>query len=634
MYRIRIRAALLLTIITGAAAYLMQVYLGIFYLRNLMLALSRLQVFNIIVFVLIAASNVIFWRVLSPLERSVNALAAGQAVSDEQRHRATHSGYKATVVILVTVIFAYVIGPIIGIVGNIAAGVSDYSLAEMLLIVLVNLSIGAMAGTHCILATENLVRKPLESLGVHRLGKADKYVSVRGRIMLPALSSVFFVAILFVTAGYGYLKNSLVSGTLSPELLASYFLETALLAVFALLWGAWLSWSISSGVSTRLRYLTDRIEQLAEGTGDLRLRASIARNDDIGRMASAFNGFMDVMGELVRRIRTQAIKTGQSGKRLSEQVVLASQSVAVLNESLGQVRESAGEQNAVIARAKNRIDEIASSISMVADMVSGQASFVEQSSASISQMVANIASVTRTAARADQLAENLTKLSEEGGAALKTSVQSIRELEEVSRSVGVIVSTISKIAAQTNLLAMNAAIEAAHAGSAGAGFAVVADEVRTLAESASRSAREIVDLIKNMTGRITTGVALADKAGASFDRINTGVFETTELVRTIAASMSEQKIGAEEILSSVSSLTAATQAIQEQTGTQRIKSDEMRQAIDAIVNASGRIVDAMQAELASTEKLAGMVQIVHEEAELNAAGTSDLLAAVANFQES
>ncbi|MBU0955436.1 MAG: methyl-accepting chemotaxis protein [Spirochaetes bacterium] len=577
-------------------------------------------------------ANILLWLALTPLESVLAALKNGSAVPDENKRLARKAGYRSTLVIQFTVLIGFFIGPIAGIAGNMAAGIADYTLAEALLIMAVNTSIGAMAGAHCIIAVENLLRRPMESLGLHQLEKNDRYVSMRGRILFPAVSSLVFALTLLICAAYGYLKAAMLQG-IDPALFRSFFIEISLASLAILLWGVWLSYSVASDLSRRLKVLGTRIEQLSEGHGDLRLRADIARNDDIGRMASAFNGFLVVMGNLVHKIRGQAEQAGQSGQRLAEQVNSAEKSFVQLNQSLATVGDSAGAQNRVINEAKNRIDDIAASISVVADMVANQAGFVEQSSASISEMVANIASVTKTAARADELAENLTRLSVEGGEALKTSVASIRELEDVSRSVGAIVSSISKIAAQTNLLAMNAAIEAAHAGSAGAGFAVVADEVRTLAESASSSAREIVVLIKNMTQRISSGVTLADKAGASFNRINDGVFETTELVRTIAASMSEQKLGAEEILNSVSHLTEATQAIQDQSETQRRKSDEMRMAMDEIVQASTRISQAMQAELQSAADLSAVVRRVQDETGNNLSGTANLLTAVSNFKD-
>lgn len=633
MQRIRIRAAALLTLITASAAYLMQVYLGVFFIRDIAANFSRLKVFNLIVIILVCGSNIIFWRVLTPLEQASSRTKKGENVPVEEKKKAREAAYGAVKVILFIIIFAYVVGPIAGLIGNTAAGISSYSIAQIILILLINASIGAMAGTHCILATENLLREPLGSLGLYHLEKDDRYISLRGRIMLPAISSIFLVIVLFLASGYGYLA-ALGGGKETVDSLGgTYFIETAILGVCIAAWGIYLSWCIASGVRLRLRHLSALITQLGDGTGDLRLRVDITRNDDIGAMASALNRFLAVMGTLVRKIRDLAVKTGLSGQLLADEVKHAGESVEALNLSLDQIRKSAEEQGISVRKARTSIDEIGTSINVVADMVSSQAGFVEQSSAAISQMVANIASVTRTASRADQLALQLTELSGQGGEALTASIAHIRELEEVSMAVGEIVSSISRIAAQTNLLAMNAAIEAAHAGEAGAGFAVVADEVRSLAESSSKSAKEISAMIKDMTQRITTGVNLADKAGASFKRITTGVTETTELVRTIAGSMSEQKSGADEILSSVGSLIEATHAIKEQTGTQRYKSDEVRIAMERIVEAAALISEAIAEELESTERLTGIIRTVDGEARANVSGTNDLLTAVENFSE-
>ncbi len=633
MNAIRIRAVVLLSVITTSAAYVMQVFLGVYFIRDLSGNFSRLKVFNIIVFVLVTGSIVLFWKVLTPLERAASASRKGIPVSGEERQKARTAAYNATRVILYTIVIAYVVGPIAGLIGNVAAGIGSYSLIQIVLILSINLAIGSMAGTHCILATENLTRGPLGSLGLYHLEKSDRYISLRGRILLPAASGVFLAVTLFVTAGYGYLV-ALSSGRQTLEQIgSSYFAETVPLALFVIGWGMYLSWCIATGVRSRLRHLSSLVDQLGDGTGNLSMRVDISTNDDIGSMASAVNRFLAVMGSLVRKIRDLAVSTGKSGQLLAEEVKNARESVEALNVSLEQIRQSASEQGESVLAARGSIDEIGNSIGVVADMVSSQAGFVEQSSAAISQMVANIASVTKTASRADQLAVQLTGFSAEGGDALTTAISHIRELEEVSRAVGEIVVSISRIAAQTNLLAMNAAIEAAHAGEAGAGFAVVADEVRSLAELSSKSAKEISGKIKDMTNRITTGVNLADKAGASFSRIRTGVDETTELVRMIAGSMSEQKHGADEILSSVSSLIEATHAIKEQTGTQRIKSDEVRLAMERIVEAANRISAAIEEELLNTGRLSHIVQTVDEEASAHVRGTGSLLAAVENFSE-
>jgi methyl-accepting chemotaxis protein len=298
---------------------------------------------------------------------------------------------------------------------------------------------------------------------------------------------------------------------------------------------------------------------------------------------------------------------------------------------VGRVHEAVGRQSETVSQTQLELEKMAGSIETVAEQVSTQAGFVEQSSASVSEMAANIASVTKLTEKADELAVNLKGISTEGDAAIRDTAIAMREIAEASRAVNDIVRVIQKISSQTNLLAMNAAIEAAHAGEAGRGFAVVADEVRTLAGSSAKSAREIVELIKNMMGKIEAGVARSEKAGASFKRIADGIGDTSELVKTISASMEEQKIGTEEILKSVNSLVDATEKIKSLTIDQRTNSGLMTEAMRKIVEASQLIEEAVQEETGGTQTLARVVALVSQEAEKNKESVTGLEATVNRF---
>ena len=632
MDKLRLKAAFILTGINGVASYMMQFFLGIYYEKDLPMVLGKLGVFNVIVVVLLVGANIMFWRVLGPVARAYGRSLSGQDLREAEREAARRSAERATRTILLIVVVAFIIGPIAGIIANTATGVSSYDALDIVLIVLVNAAIGAMSGTHSVLLIENLLRMPLESLEVRAVGERDRYQSIRARFALAGASSLVFAAVLFTAAAYGYAR-SLASGAADPgSYLGGFIVETVALALIVIGWGFWLVWTIASGVTSRLKSVTVRIQQIAEGGGDLTQRANIVRNDGIGQLASAFNRFLGSLHDLVRRTRRISVDVAGSADSLAASAAQARESVDALEAALEKVRRSAEDQDGVVASARRSIEDMAGSIDSVADRVATQAGFVEQSSAAISQMAANIAGVSSLAARADDVALKLKTHSQEGGDALKASVTAIRELEDASRAVRAIVSSISKIAAQTNLLAMNAAIEAAHAGEAGAGFAVVADEVRSLAESAAASAKDIVGLIKDMTDRITTGAALADRAGVAFDRIREGVDGTGELVRTIAASMSEQKAGAQEILDSVNSLIEATSSIRDLTADQRIKSRDMREAMDRIVAASERILGCIKDEEGSTATLARVVALVKDEAFRNRSETSELASAVARFK--
>ena len=310
----------------------------------------------------------------------------------------------------------------------------------------------------------------------------------------------------------------------------------------------------------------------------------------------------------------------------------AKEAVTGLDTSVQAVLDAVQRQSEIVSATEGEIAKLLDSINQVAAKVGEQSGFMDQSSAAMSEMAANIASVSRTAEKADELATALQKASQDGGEALRASIASIAEIEAASRAVRQIIGAISKIAAQTNLLAMNAAIEAAHAGEAGSGFAVVADEVRSLAESSAKSSKEIEGLIRGMAEKTSRGTGLGDRAGEAFERIREGVAQTSELVRTIAASMSEQREGAEEILRSSQSLADATRLIESLAEGQKVQSKGMEQSMLRIVSASNEIFEAVQEETGATQSLGRIVAMVGEEAGHNRERVIGLDEAVSRFK--
>ena len=155
-------------------------------------------------------------------------------------------------------------------------------------------------------------------------------------------------------------------------------------------------------------------------------------------------------------------------------------------------------------------------------------------------MAANVKSVSEATEQADGFASKLARAAEAGTSSVSESILAIKKVEESSKKVTEMVSVIAQIAAQTNLLAMNAAIEAAHAGESGKGFAVVANEVRALAESSAKSAKGINAQIKKMVEAVRNGVSLSSKAGEELGLIMEDTTATTGLVRQIAEAMNEQ----------------------------------------------------------------------------------------------
>ena len=217
--------------------------------------------------------------------------------------------------------------------------------------------------------------------------------------------------------------------------------------------------------------------------------------------------------------------------------------------------------------AKERDEQIKRNVQVTAQQLNGhiteQASAVTESAAAIEEMIANINSVTKTLSRnADQVAELLSS-SEVGHTGLSEVATDIRQISNESESLLEINSVMQNIASQTNLLSMNAAIEAAHAGESGRGFAVVAGEIRKLAESASAQSKTIGGVLKKIKGSIDKITRSIENVQGKFDTIDNGIKTVAEQERHVLNAMEEQDQGSQQVLVAIGQLSDITHRVKE-----------------------------------------------------------------------
>ena len=304
-------------------------------------------------------------------------------------------------------------------------------------------------------------------------------------------------------------------------------------AVVALLLGLALFYSVSTSIVAPLRRAVARMEDIASGDGDLTKRLATEGNDEVAELAQGFNHFADTVQKLVQQVQGS-----------TTQVATATEEMSAIT-----AQTSAGVQ-----RQRSEIDQVATAMT---------------------EMAATVQEVARNAAGAAEAAREANGEAEDGKRVVDATIAAIhnlaREVSEAagvidqlaadSESIGGVLDVIRGIAEQTNLLALNAAIEAARAGEQGRGFAVVADEVRTLAQRTQASTQEIQQMIEKVQGGARGAVAVmqagrksaeesvrqAGEAGSSLQTINYAVSAISDMNVQIASAAEEQSAVAEEI---------------------------------------------------------------------------------------
>ena len=354
----------------------------------------------------------------------------------------------------------------------------------------------------------------------------------------------------------------------------SEFRAVILLAAIALMLPviAFLYFAVKHSVTLPLHDVTRRLQDITEGEGDLTRRLEIKGEDEICAMARAFNGFMEKLQGIVGEVKAsagQVLNTADQLASLSERV--ATNSTTATSEAYAMAA-----QVEVMTYTLNDL--------------ANQAEDVQRVSLESSDHSARGGEVIHAAAH------EMNQIT----AAVNDSSQIIHDLGRQSDQISQIVNVIREIADQTNLLALNAAIEAARAGEQGRGFAVVADEVRTLAERTSNSTQEIAGMIvkiqdgthqaiESMTtgvARVSAGAALAQQAGEAINQIKSGVSQVVAGVNEISASLKDQSLSNNENSQKVEHIAK----LSEQNSTAFQETARTVQHIDALARNLGNLV--------------------------------------------
>jgi methyl-accepting chemotaxis protein len=334
-----------------------------------------------------------------------------------------------------------------------------------------------------------------------------------------------------------------------------------IIVVIAIIVAGVIIFLLAGNITKPIVNVTRTLKDISEGEGDLTRTISVHGNDEIAELSAYFNKTLEKIKALVITIKNQAVALFDIGNELVSNMT---QTAAAINEITANIQSIKGRvlnQSASVTETNATMEQITINIDKLNGHVETQTASVSKSSSAIEEMIANINSVTQTLLKNAESVQALLDASDVGRTGLQDVAVDIQEIARESEGLLEINAVMENIASQTNLLSMNAAIEAAHAGDAGKGFAVVADEIRKLAESSSEQSKTIGSVLKKIKDSIDKITRSTNSVLSKFEAIDGGVKTVSEQTENIRNAMEEQTAGSREILEVIGQLNEITQLV-------------------------------------------------------------------------
>ena len=430
-------------------------------------------------------------------------------------------------------------------------------------------------------------------------------------------------------------------------------------SVIALILSVLLGIVLARAISKPVNALATAASEISKGNLAVEV-PEVRTKDEIGDLAKAFSIMVANIRELLHGITNASQTVAATSEELSSNAEEASKATQQVAKTIEQVAKGSTDQARSVTDTVQVMGQVGEAIQQIAAGAQEQSKNIINSTAMIDDVARKIDIMAEGMEKVKQVSDQNGVVAETGGKAVGKTVNGmlkvkeavfetagrIHELGEQSQKIGEIIQVIDDIAEQTNLLALNAAIEAARAGEHGKGFAVVADEVRKLAERSGKATKEIAELITDIqqgtkiavdsmqvgTKEVEDGVVLAQQAGQSLNEIVNGVNQAGENVHQIMGLINEILSGSQEVSKSVNNVVAITEENTAATEQMSASAQEVNASMQNMASISEESAAAAEEVSASTEELTASMEEISASSEQLADMAGELQEMVAKFR--
>ncbi|MDA3955666.1 methyl-accepting chemotaxis protein [Oceanispirochaeta sp.] len=328
-------------------------------------------------------------------------------------------------------------------------------------------------------------------------------------------------------------------------------------------------------------------------SGDLTKSINATTRDEMGQLSKDMSDFQSGLNHSLNKIKEITHINSEVKEELISTATETSSAAVEISANVNSISTQMSSLDENISLSNKGALDIASSISELNMHIGEQSVMVEQSTASITQMIASIANVSKLTEKNQVVISQLVETANEGDLRLTETTNIIEDINASVNSINNMAGIIQSISAQTNLLAMNAAIEAAHAGDQGKGFAVVADEIRKLAGASANNTKEISKTLKNIIDRIENASQSGLSTRKAFSNINNKIESLSEALLTVSSSTEELNIGGKQILESISNLGDISSVVKEKSDIIKTSSGSVNEIMGSVSDISRMVTNAI-----------------------------------------